>query len=141
MNIEHSIWQAKVRDYELDFQGIVNNAHYFHYLDYARSCHLSQVGGSLVAYAGKGINIVVVKTCLSFKKSLYSGDEFTVDSYFYRISKFKFSFEQKIYNLKSNELILEATTLIAAIDTKTGKPTLIQEFDAMEIDKSRGLKS
>ena len=99
------------------------------------------MGGSLVAYAGRGINIVVVKTCLSFKKSLYSGDEFTVDSYFYRISKFKFSFEQKIYNLKSNELILEATTLIAAIDTKTGKPTLIQEFDAMEIDKSRGLKS
>ena len=34
----------KVRDYELDAEGIVNNANYLHYLEYTRHCFCEDCG-------------------------------------------------------------------------------------------------
>ena len=39
----------KVRDYECDLQGIVNNANYQHYLEHTRHEFLSSVGVSFAA--------------------------------------------------------------------------------------------
>lgn len=36
----------KVRDYELDAEGIVNNANYLHYLEYTRHCFCEDCGFS-----------------------------------------------------------------------------------------------
>ena len=38
------IWHAEVRGYELDNQGIVNNANYFHYFNHTRVKHLLALG-------------------------------------------------------------------------------------------------
>ena len=41
--------EMKVRDYECDLQGIVNNANYQHYLEHTRHEFLSSVGVSFAA--------------------------------------------------------------------------------------------
>ena len=41
--------EMKVRDYECDLQGIVNNANYQHYLEHTRHEFLTSVGVSFAA--------------------------------------------------------------------------------------------
>ena len=50
----------KVRDYECDMQGIVNNAIYQHYLEHARHEYLLSHGLSFAEMTRQGIVIVVV---------------------------------------------------------------------------------
>ena len=45
--------EMKVRDYECDLQGIVNNANYQHYLEHTRHEFLTSVGISFAALHGR----------------------------------------------------------------------------------------
>ena len=46
--------KMKVRDYECDLQGIVNNANYQHYLEHTRHEFLSSTGVSFAALHEQG---------------------------------------------------------------------------------------
>ena len=54
-------YEMEVRDHELDAQGIVNNAHYLHYLEHARHKFLNQIELDFVGLAQRGVNLVVVR--------------------------------------------------------------------------------
>ena len=66
----------KVRDYECDLQGIVNNANYQHYLEHTRHEFLSSVGVSFAKLHEEGVDPVVARINMAFKTPLKSGDEF-----------------------------------------------------------------
>ena len=68
----------KVRDYECDMQGIVNNAIFQLYLEHARHEYLLSHGLSFSEMNRKGIVIVVVRAELDYRKSLQAGDSFQV---------------------------------------------------------------
>ncbi|MDP4276688.1 MAG: acyl-CoA thioesterase [Bacteroidota bacterium] len=68
----------KVRDYECDLQGIVNNANYQHYLEHARHEFIRTIGLSFSGMHDQGIDFVVARIEMAFKKPLKSGDEFSV---------------------------------------------------------------
>ncbi|MEX2320204.1 MAG: acyl-CoA thioesterase, partial [Saccharospirillum sp.] len=68
----------KVRDYECDMQGIVNNAVYQNYLEHCRHEFLLDRGVDFAALARDGINLVVVRAELDYKRSLTSQDEFSI---------------------------------------------------------------
>jgi acyl-CoA thioester hydrolase len=59
----------KVRDYELDMQGIVNNSVYFNYLEHARHEYLITKGVDVAALAKEGINLVLVRSEIDYKAS------------------------------------------------------------------------
>ena len=48
--------EMKVRDYECDLQGIVNNANYQHYLEHTRHEFLTSVGVSFAALHEQGVD-------------------------------------------------------------------------------------
>jgi acyl-CoA thioester hydrolase len=66
----------KVRDYECDLQGIVNNANYQHYMGHARHEFILSEGISFADLHNRGIDCVVARITMSFKAPLRSGDEF-----------------------------------------------------------------
>ncbi len=124
------VWESSVRGYELDNQGIVNNANYLHYFNNARLLCLNSIGINWHTWHKKGYDLVLVKASLEFKKPLKEFDKFKVVSTFKLSSKLKISFEQKIYNSSTNTLSAVANTISTCITSKTGKPVYHQELYA-----------
>ena len=60
--------EMKVRDYECDLQGIVNNANYQHYLEHTRHEFLTSVGISFAALHEQGVDPVVARINMAFKR-------------------------------------------------------------------------
>src|SRR5258708_37243432 len=98
------ILSSDVRDYEVDFQGIVNNAVYLNFLDHARSKYLESIGFDIVKIAQEGINIVLFETTLKFKSSLRFRDEYHIKTNLIRLSRFKLYMPQELINAKTNTL-------------------------------------
>ena len=66
----------KVRDYECDLQGIVNNANYQHYLEHCRHEFLLAHNISFAELHEKGTDAVVARLTMQFKVPLKSRDEY-----------------------------------------------------------------
>lgn len=98
--MEH-VLEFEVRDYECDLQGIVNNANYLHYLEHARHKLLLSKDVSFSELHNQGIDAVVVKAEIEYKKSLKSKDKFICISKVERKGKLKIIFNQKIYKINN----------------------------------------
>ena len=59
--------KMKVRDYECDLQGIVNNANYQHYIEHTRHEFLTSTGISFAKLHAEGIDPVVARLSMAFK--------------------------------------------------------------------------
>ena len=90
--------KMKVRDYECDLQGIVNNANYQHYLEHTRHEFLTSVGISFARLHEEGIDPVVARLTMAFKTPLKSGDEF-VSKLYMKKEGIKYVFYQDIFRL------------------------------------------
>lgn len=104
----------KVRDYECDLQGIVNNANYQHYTEHARHEMLLGLGASFAELHNKGIDAVVARITLSYKTPLHSQNEFVVRS---KVEKegIKYVFHQDIVRLPDEKLACRAKVDIVAV--------------------------
>jgi acyl-CoA thioester hydrolase len=127
----------EVRDYEVDFQGIVNNAVYMNYLAQARAKFLENMGYDVVKIAQEGINIVLFASNLKFKSPLKYRDTYSVTTELLRISKFKLVMSQTIINTKTGIISVEAENYLCCVDTKTGKPCLHQAFEEIAIANNK----
>jgi len=136
-----STWSSEVRDYEVDFQGIVNNASYMNFLDQARSKYLESLGFDIVTIAQQGINIVLYESCLKFKHSLRFRDEYTVKTKLSRTSRFKLLMLQTITNTRTGVIYVEAENYLCCVNTKTGKPCMHQAFEKLAIENNTTTKT
>lgn len=99
--------EMKVRDYECDLQGIVNNANYQHYIEHTRHEFLLSTGLSFAQLHEQGTDAVVARLEMAFKTPLKSGDSF-VSKLAVKKDKFKYIFYQNIYRLPDMKLCLRA---------------------------------
>ena len=58
--------EMKVRDYECDLQGIVNNANYQHYIEHTRHEFLAQTGLNIAQLHAEGVDPVVARLQMAF---------------------------------------------------------------------------
>ena len=120
--------KMKVRDYECDLQGIVNNANYQHYLEHTRHEFLSSIGVSFAKLHDEGIDAVVARLSMAFKTPLRSGDEF-ISKLYLKKEGIKYVFYQDIFRASDNKVVIKAS-----IDTVTiinGKLTDSAVFDSI----------
>lgn len=119
--------EFKVRDYECDAQGIVNNAVYFNYLEHARHEFLQDKGINFAQLTADKIHLVVVRSEIDYKKSLVSGDSFVVEVELTPVSKLRFGFIQRIIRLSDSALMLEAKVIGTALN-QAGRPFVLPEI-------------
>ena len=107
--------EMKVRDYECDLQGVVNNANYQHYMEHARHEFLEHAGANFGELHQQGI----------------SGNRFSVKLNISREGA-KLVFLEDIYRLSDDKLC--ARGRVESICVKDGKLTRGELFDEIFAD-------
>ena len=116
----------KVRDYECDLEGIVNNANYQHYMEHTRHEFLLSAGLSFADMHAQGISAVVARIKISYKTPLRSRDEF-VCKLRLRKEGVRYVFYQDIFRLPDMKLIA-----MGQVDTVCIVNGKLQECKEME---------
>jgi len=133
MQYTHDL-EFKVRDYECDMQGVVNNGVYQNYLEHARHEFLQDRGINFAQTTAEGINLVVIRAELDYRKSLVANDRFVVRSGLTRLSRLRFQFRQDIYRLPDSQLMLSALITGTSVDSR-GRPCLPQVLERLFDDR------
>lgn len=117
----------KVRDYECDLQGIVNNANYQHYLEHCRHEFLLSHHISFAELHDQGTDVVVARLTMQFKIPLHSGDEY-VSKLWIKKDGIKYVFIQDIFRLSDMKLSIRAQ--VESVCLVNGKLSNSPELDA-----------
>jgi acyl-CoA thioester hydrolase len=122
--------EMEVRDYELDMQGIVNNAVYQNYLEHARHEYIKTLGLDFAEYSKRGVNFVAIRIELDYKYPLKSGDRFTVSVQAAMESPLKIVFNQTITRVPDKKLICKGKVLATALNERS-RPCIPDEVKSI----------
>lgn len=112
MDYEQTI---KVRDYEVDSQGIVNNANYLHYLEITRHDFCEYAGTTFRAMQERGLDPVVRKIDIEYLSSLTLGDTMISRLRMERKGA-RFIFVQDIFNADGGAPVVHALVTIVCLE-------------------------
>lgn len=127
--------KMKVRDYECDLQGIVNNANYQHYIEHTRHEFLSATGISFAQLHTEGIDPIVARLNMAFKTPLKSGDEF-VSKLYLKKEGIKYVFYQDIFRLPDMKVVIKATVeTVCVVHGRLGNSELFDTVFAPYLSK------
>ncbi len=118
--------EMQVRDYELDCQGIVNNANYLHYLEHTRHEFCRQAGLSFGEMHNRGIDPVLAKAEIEYMQPLRS-DDFFVSCLNLRRKGPKFCFEQDIYKHDGSPVIKAVITVVCLENGRLSRGDVLAE--------------
>ena len=120
--------EDKVRDYECDLQGVVNNANYLHYMEHTRHEFLLSLGENFSDLHDRGMDLFVARIEIQLKHSLQSGDRYLSCL---NASKegVKLVMSQDIYKLPEKELVSRGTVDWVLVDN--GKLSRGEYFDEL----------
>ena len=120
----------QVRDYECDMQGIVNNAVYQNYLEWARHVYLRSRGLDFADLTRRGIIVVVTRVELDYLKSLRSGDSFAVTVSTRQLSRLRLVFDQMICLLPEKTPVMRASVTATTVNSR-GRPYFHEELNKL----------
>lgn len=105
----------RVRDYELDTQGIVNNANYLHYFEYTRHEFCRMAGTSFISMQAEGIDPVLRRAEIDYMTPLRADDEMLSRLWMFRQGP-RFVFRQEILKLPGRELCASAIITVVSLE-------------------------
>lgn len=107
--------EIAVRDYEIDSEGIVNNANYLHYLEMTRHEFCRWAGYSFKQMSADGIIPVLSRVEIDYKTPLRSGD---IMLSCLRVEKrgVRFVFHQDVYNKYTGEMAVSAVVTVVSLE-------------------------
>ncbi len=116
----------KVRDYECDLQGVVNNANYQHYMEHTRHEFLESLGENFGRLHEQGVDVFVSRVDIKYRQSLRSGDRFRSCMNLVR-EGVKLVFLQDLYRLSDGASVISAR--VEAVAVEGGRLTRGEYFD------------
>ncbi len=114
--------EIEVRDYEIDAEGIVNNANYLHYLEHTRHCFCAEAGMSFDSMRKIGIDPVLSRVEIDYLTPLRSGDTMRSCLAMERRGP-RFVFHQHIFNQHGDPAVKAEVTVVALKDGRLSKGT------------------
>ncbi|MBR4631283.1 MAG: acyl-CoA thioesterase [Treponema sp.] len=116
----------KVRTYECDSYGHVNNAVYLNYLEYGRMDFLNQIGFDYNALLEDGYFIFVSHVDIYYKSSAHFNDELTIESYTTKLGAVSGTIHQTIAN-QNGDICAEADVTWCCVKKDTTRPSKVPE--------------
>ena len=120
--------EMKVRDYECDLQGVVNNANYQHYMEHTRHEFLESLGENFGRLHDQGVDVFVSRVDIKYRQSLRSGDRFRSCMNLVR-EGVKLVFLQDLYRLPDEAVVI--TACVEAVAVEGGHLTRGEYFDRL----------
>ncbi len=105
----------RVRDYEVDVQGIVNNANYLHYLEHARHEFCSEAGVSFAEMHRAGIDPVLRRVDIRYIHPLTLGEDMRCTLTLRREGA-RFIFHQRIFGYPDGREIVDAEVTVVTLE-------------------------
>ncbi len=104
----------KVRDYEVDAEGIVNNANYLHYMEHTRHEFCEKAGLSFREMTARGLTPVVRQVEVTYLSSLGLGDSMVSKLSLERDGA-RFIFIQDIYRADDGRPVVKGRVTIVSL--------------------------
>lgn len=104
----------KVRDYEVDAEGIVNNANYLHYMEHTRHEFCEQAGFSFRQMTAEGLTPVVRHVDITYHSPLGLGESMVSKLRLERDGA-RFIFVQDIYRADNGKPVIKAKVTVVSI--------------------------
>ncbi len=124
----------KVRTYECDIYGHVNNAAFLNYCEFARVEFLNAMGYDLQSLMKSGFLLPIVKIEIEFKKPAFPGDNLQITVQWIERGRTSSVFLQEIHDNKGQLLAMARITWVVT-DLK-GKPISIPSEIIMAYEKT-----
>ncbi len=118
--------KMKVRDYECDLEGIVNNANYQHYMEHTRHEFMLSAGISFAEMLEQDIVSVVARVAIDYKTPLRSRDEF-ISCLNMKLEGIRYVFRQDIY--RASDMKLAARGKVDVVCLVGGKLSRCPELE------------
>ena len=116
----------KVRDYECDAQGHVNNANYQHYFEVARHEFFELHGFNFFELTKSGLDLVVSRVEIRYKSPLYGADPILVTIDKIEKKGVLYVFHQRVIRTTDNVVCAKAKVEVASVlNGKLSKPELL----------------
>ncbi len=119
--------EMSVRDYELDSEGIVNNANYLHYLEHTRHEFCSANGISFAEMQNRGIIPVLNRVEIDYKTPLRSGDRFVSKLWLERRGV-RFVFHQNLFKLSGETVVSAVVSCVCLENGKLDRGDMLAEI-------------
>lgn len=120
--------QVRVRNYEIDWQGIVHNANYLLYFDVGRVAYLEHLGIKVdinsIQHESK---IVVARNEIDYFSAARFGEVIDIYTRISFIRNTSFAFEGILEESKGQRLIAENTCIHVWLDQRTNQPTTVSD--------------
>ena len=112
--------EIKVRGYHLDMFRHVNNARYLEFLEEGRWAFFD--GNPQFFHHLKGVTFFVVNININYRRPSTLGDTLDVQTSLSEIGNTSGILHQEIYNVKSEDLVVDADVTFVIVDAKTQNP-------------------
>lgn len=117
----------RVRTYELDHNGHVNNANYLNYLEYGRHEFLKAIGFDYDAMLQEGYGVFVARIEIDYRKPALLGDELLIETWPLKKGAASGLLAQRI--TRGGDLVVEAKVTWAFVDSRGIPCKLPPRFD------------
>lgn len=120
---------VKIRDFECDMQGVVNNAYYHNLLEQARTEFLESIGIEPKSWSKDlGVDFVVYETEIQYRSPLQAGETFRSGLNLVREGA-RFVFLQEFRLLETNELCIKArVNVVIAINERLTRGDYFEQY-------------
>ncbi len=116
--------RLKVRSYELDSFGHVNNANFLHYLEFARGEFMALRGMGFATFQQWRARPLVVSAWIHFRTPAFADDQLRIEGGVTSWGRARFTLSYLIYNETRHTVCAEAETVMAFVNPQ-GKPVAI----------------
>ncbi|MBI3194084.1 MAG: acyl-CoA thioesterase [Ignavibacteriae bacterium] len=132
--------QVRVRNFEVDWQGIVHNANYLLYFEIGRIEYLKQLGIQISMESIMGsAKIVVARNEIDYRSSARFDESLDVFTKISHIKNTSFTFEGKIIETNSDRLVADNIAVHVWFDSQSDSPVRVPDEFRKKILEFEGI--